>query len=225
MAFLANHLNCGAAELGRRTLPRAHQVVGFPRRSFLNGLFGVFQLLLACVLGLAALGAAPAPPKSEAEVKADYLLLFTKYIDWPAEAFTNANQSFVIGVIGDDAVGEALERRVKGRITQGGRKVTVVRARRLEDLVGCHLLFAGPAERRNLAELTGAARSNSTLTVCDAEALFIQGAMIKFVLVEGTVRFEVRLGPVERAGLSVHSGMLGSAKRVWPKTATTSGAP
>lgn len=192
------------------------------RRAWLRG-SGVWALTFT--LGLAAFGATPAPPQNEAEVKADYLFLFTKYVEWPAEMLGGAAQPIVIGVVGDDAVAEALERRVKGRTTQGGRKVTAVRARRPEDLAGCHVVFAGPAERRSLSELTAATRSKSTLTVCDADALFNQGAIIKLVLVEGTVRFEVKLGPLERAGLTAHSGMLGSAKRVWPKTSAGSDAP
>lgn len=190
----------------------------------------LLRLVVAVVLGFAAFtapvtGAAPEPPRSEAEVKADYLFLFTKYVEWPPEAFTTTNQPIVVGVIGDEAVGEALERRAKGRVTQGGRTVTVLCARRPEELAGCQLIFAGQIERRSLRELIEAARGQSTLTVCDTDALFSQGAMIKFVLLEGTVRFEVKLGPVERAGLNIHSGMLGSAKRVWPKTATSSEVP
>ena len=182
-------------------------------------------LALGCALGCAALVAAPAPPKTQAEVKADYLFLFTKYVEWPPEALAHTNQPVVIGVLGDEAVGEALERRAKGRVTQGGRPVTVLRARRPEDLAECHVIFVGQTERRSLGELTAAARHKATLTVCDTDALFNQGAMIKFVLAEGSVRFEVKLGPVERAGLNIHSGMLGSAKRVWPKTTTSSEAP
>lgn len=202
-----------------------------PRPSSVRGLSGhpwpryAAFLILFSVLCRAAFGAAPEPPKGEAEVKADYLFLFTKYVEWPAEVLGNPTQPIVIGVLGDDAVEEALERRVKGRTTQGGRKVITVRARRPEDLAGCHVVFAGPAERRSLRELAEAARSKSTLMVCDTETQFAQGAMIRLLLVDGTVRFEVKLGPMERAGLSAHSGMLGSAKRVWPKASASSNVP
>lgn len=221
MAFLANNFAQCRAE-GSTVSRLVNRGAAVCRRAWV---YSAAVWVLNFTLGLAAFGAAPAPPQNEAEVKADYLFLFTKYVEWPAETLGGTTKPIVIGVVGDDAVAEALERRVKGRTTQGGRKVTAVRARRPEDLVGCHVVFAGPAERRSLSELTAATRSKSTLTVCDADALFNQGAIIKLVLVEGTVRFEVKLGPLERAGLTAHSGMLGSAKRVWPKSSAGSDAP
>lgn len=42
--------------------------------------------------------------------------------------------------------------------------------------------------------------------------------MIKFSRVNETVRFEVKLDPAEKAGIKFGSGMLGSAKKVWPKS-------
>lgn len=227
MAFLADNLpaNFVAAEVRRRMQLRAERSGFLTRGPLASWTHQAAFLVLCFSLSFAALGAVPEPPKGAAEVKADYLFLFTKYVEWPADVMGGTNQPIVIGVVGDDAVAEALERRVKGRTTQGGRRVTAVRGRRPEDLVGCHVVFAGPAERRNLRELAEATRSNSTLMVCDTDAMFAQGAMIKLVMVEGTVRFEVKLGPMERAGLSAHSGMLGSAKRVWPRTSSGSDAP
>lgn len=227
MAFLADNLpaNLAAAEVSRRFPLRSDSSVSSPRRLLASWTHQAAFLVLFFSLSFSVLAAAPEPPKGAAEVKADYLFLFTKYVEWPADVMGGTNQPIVIGVVGDDAVAEALERRVKGRTTQGGRKVSAVRVRRTEDLVGCHVVFAGPAERRNLRDLIEATRSNSTLMVCDTDAMFAQGAMIKLVMVEGTVRFEVKLGPMERAGLSAHSGMLGSAKRVWPRTSSGSEAP
>jgi hypothetical protein len=204
---------------------RSDRSGSLPRRLRDSWPYRAAVLILFSFLRFAALAAVPEPPKGAAEVKADYLFLFTKYVEWPADVMRGTNQPIVIGVVGDDAVAEALERRVKGRTTQGGRKVTALRVRRIEDFAGCHVVFVGVGERRSLRDLVEATRSNSTLMVCDTDAMFAQGAMIKLVMVEGTVRFEVKMGPMERAGLSAHSGMLGSAKRVWPRTSSGSEAP
>ena len=208
MAFLADNL-------AMRLPLRQAAVRACNQRSALR------HLLLAFGLSLAAFGAAPEPPKNETEVKADYLFLFTKYVEWPAAALTKPGEPIVIGVIGDEAIGDALERRVEGRLTQSGRKVTIRRARQPADLGGCHVTFVGQGERGRLPKITEALGTQPTLTVCDAEGLFTQGLMIKFVLVEGSVRFEVKLEPVERVGLSIQSGMLASAKRVWRKASTS----
>lgn len=172
-------------------------------------------------VGLAGFAAAPAPPQNETEVKADYLFLFTKYVEWPAAALATPEQPMVIGVIGDEAIGDALVNRVEGRLTQGGRKVTIRRASQPADLVGCHVIFVGQGERGRWHQIAEAVGGQPTLTVCDAESLFAQGLMIRFVLLKGSVRFEVKLEPVERAGLGIQSGMLASAARVVRKTRTS----
>ncbi|MEN9572162.1 MAG: hypothetical protein RL514_17 [Verrucomicrobiota bacterium] len=190
-----------------------------------------FQLLLAFTLNLTAFGAAPvatppaAPVQPDFEVKAEYLFVFTKYVEWPAAALTKPDQSIVLGVLGDDAIGDALELKARGRLSQGGRKVTVLRARRAADLVGCHMVFVGQGERRNVREITEVLRDQPVLTVCDTEGLFTQGLMIKFVLINERVKFEVKLEPVQRVGLSIQSGMLGSASRVWRKASSSLEAP
>ncbi|PAW91510.1 MAG: hypothetical protein B9S33_00545 [Pedosphaera sp. Tous-C6FEB] len=186
--------------------------------------------LAACALWVFSVAAtstglaAPAQPQNEAEVKADYLFLFTKYVEWPAGVLAS-NQPIVIGVIGDEAVRDALARRVEGRFTQGGRKVTIRRAQQPADFADCHVLFVGQGERRIWADLAKSLRDKPVLTVCDTEARFTQDLMIKFGLMQGSVRFEVKLEPVERVGLSIQSGMLASATRVWRKSSSRLESP
>lgn len=189
-----------------------------------SGTGALWLLILSLGLAFAAFGAAPAPPQNEAEVKADYLFLFTKYVEWPAGLLAN-NEPIVVGVIGDEAVRDALARRVEGRITQGGRKVTIRRAQQPADFAGCHVLFVGQGERRIWADLAKSLRDKPVLTVCDTEARFTQDLMIKFGLMQGSVRFEVKLEPVERVGLSIQSGMLASATRVWRKSSSRLESP
>ena len=210
MALLADNLPVNPVPTERgRGRPSSLRLGSWSRRAAFLG--------LCFALCFATFGAAPEPPKGEAEVKANYLYLFTKYVEWPAGALAAADQPIVIGVLGDEATADALDGREAGRTTQGGRKVSVVRVRRPADLAGCHVIFVGKAERRSLREVTEGVRDQPALLVCETEAQFNQGAMIKFVLVGENLRFEVKLEPVERVGLSIQSGMLASANRVWRK--------
>lgn len=186
---------------------------GLARRTALG-----WVALLSLTLTLTSRAAPPAPPISETEVKADYLFLFTKYVEWPPSSFADTNRPVVVAVLGDDELAAALERRVAGRITQGGRQISVLRARRPADLDTCHIAFIGQEDRRVARETIESLRGRAVLTVCDQDGLFAQGLMIKFLLNAGSVRFEVKLDPVERAKLNIHSGMLGAAQRVWPKS-------
>jgi len=226
MEFLADHL-AAPRPLSPETAPapaaatRLGSAAG--RRSLLGWLAGG-ALWVFSVAATSTGWAAPARPQNEAEVKADYLFLFTKYVEWPAGLLAN-NEPIVVGVIGDEAVRDALARRVEGRITQGGRTVTIRRAQQPADFAGCHVLFVGQGERRIWGDLAPTLRDKPVLTVCDTEARFTQDLMIKFGLMQGSVRFEVKLEPVERVGLSIQSGMLASATRVWRKSSSRLESP
>lgn len=53
------------------------------------------------------------PALTEYEVKAMFLYNFTKYEDWPADAFPNAAAPITIGVLGKYKFGGALPKAVK----------------------------------------------------------------------------------------------------------------
>lgn len=147
------------------------------------------------------------------QVQAAYLCTFTKYTQWPAGVFTNTASPVVIGVLGEDPFGAVLERTVAGRSSHG-RKVTVRRARDVDALLNCHVIYISRSEQGRLPGILAALRNRPVLTVCDLDGSLEQGVMVKFSLVRDTVRFEVKLGPADRAGIKLGSGMLGAAKRV-----------
>ena len=73
---------------------------GLARRTALG-----WVALLSLTLTLASRAAPPAPPISETEVKADYLFLFTKYVEWPPSSFADTNRPVVVAVLGGLAGG------------------------------------------------------------------------------------------------------------------------
>ena len=167
-------------------------------------------------LGTAPLGAQPAYPPTEAGVKAGYLFNFTKYTDWPTNAFTNATAPLVLGVLGDDPFGAALDQTV-GKRTSQGRQVVLRRAREVAALQDCHAIFICRSEQARLPAILAALRASPVVTVCDTGAFFEQGVMIKFTLVQDRVRFEVRRDAAEQVGIKFSSGLLDAALQVWPK--------
>ncbi len=175
-----------------------------------------FALLGVTVLWAGDLRAQSGYPPVEAGVKAGYLLNFAKYTQWPAGAFASSTAPIVIGVLGEDPFGGVLDATLAGRSSQG-RKVVIRRARGAQALLDCHVVFISRSEQARLPAILATLGQAPVVTVCDADALFEQGVMIKLSLAGETVRFEVRLAPAERAGLKFGSGMLSAAKRIWPK--------
>ena len=61
---------------------------------------------------------AAAQDVTEPALKAAFIYNFAKFTEWPADAMA-AGAPFVLCVLGDAAVGDALERAVKGRVLAG----------------------------------------------------------------------------------------------------------
>src|SRR5580693_8957863 len=77
------------------------------------------SLLWALPSNAGAADGAAAAPGRECEIKAAFLYNFTKFVDWPAATFANADAPIVIGVLGDSPCAQALERLVKDRKVNG----------------------------------------------------------------------------------------------------------
>src|SRR5690242_16441540 len=90
-------------------------------------------LLLAC--GAGALDVASAAP-SAAEVEAVFLFNFSEFVDWPPQVFSDPRTPIVIGVLGSDPFGSALDDVVRGE-TVNGRALVVRRFEHMQDLPNC----------------------------------------------------------------------------------------
>jgi hypothetical protein len=146
---------------------------------------------------------------SEYEVKAAFLLNFTKFIAWPAAA-SPPDHSFPICVYGEDPFGKVLDQIVEGERVDN-RPVTV---RRISgSFTGpCRILFVGQSERdarKILAEVP-----QGVLTVGDDGGFLHQGGMIGLAVENRRVRFDVDLRAAARAGLRVSSRLLSVARSV-----------
>lgn len=165
--------------------------------------------LLALWLLAGAAFAQPARPDGglEVQVKAAYLYKFAGFVDWPGAAFVRPDSPLVIGVAGNDELAAQLEQVVAGR-SVAGHPLAVRRLARGDSPLGLHVLYGtGP----DGAALLAAARGLPLLTVGDAE---VPAGMIRFVVAEERLRFEVALGQVAPSGLKISARLLAAALRV-----------
>lgn len=165
-------------------------------------------LLLAL---LPALGALPARAAEEYEVKAAFLLNFTKFVAWPAAAFADARSPLAICVLGEDPFGDALDEMVKGEAVNG-HAVTVQRIRRAPDSKGCQVLYFGGGERS--AQELLADLDPGVLTVGEGDKFLREGGIIAFVVEDRRVRFDINQGAAARAMLMVSSRLMSVARNV-----------
>lgn len=150
----------------------------------------------------------------EYQVKAAYLLNFTRYVEWPSEAFEATGSPVMICVLGRDPFGSVLDATVLGRTTQG-RPVSVRRIKSASEAEGCHIVFVSRDTWRGQMDLTRALRALGVLTVGESDEFAQAGGVIGFVLQNETVRFVVNAAARDRAGLRISSRMLSLAAAVY----------
>lgn len=175
---------------------------------------GTLAMTLALAAWVGQLACAENALTLERRVKAAYLFKFGNYVEWPEGTFDRDDSPLRIGVAGDEAIAEELE-RTAARHTLGKRPVRVVRLRPGDAPGSVHILFVGrQAHGRNARLLTGAGR-DPVLTVTEsAERPPPPGIVIDLVVVDGRVRFEVFLEDAVRRNLKLGSALLAVARKV-----------
>jgi hypothetical protein len=146
-------------------------------------------------------------------VKAAYLYNFAHFVTWPPGR--QAEKAFSIGIAGPDPFGGALEKIVAGKAVNR-RPILITQATDSKDIEKCHILFIPRSEQPRLPTLLAALRGKNVLTVGETEDFIEAGGMIRFVLVDGSVKFEINPKAAEAVGLQVSSKLLNVAKIVHP---------
>lgn len=202
----------------------------------IRGLFASL-LLAALVMGVCAAQSAA----STVETKTGYLLNFAEFVEWPADAFTDAKAPFVVGVMGkDDPFGAELD-KLEGKIVNGrrleirrfkgvlefrgqetpGRRQESLRRRqeqKLEFMKSCHILFVSRAEKKFWSQIFKSLNSASVLTVGETDTFVQEGGMISFLDGEKKPHIAINLAAARRARLKISSKLLSLAKVIGAET-------
>jgi hypothetical protein len=153
----------------------------------------------------------------EYDVKALFLLNFTKYVAWPPAAFAGSNSPILIGVCGQSKLGEALDKAVAGK-SVGGRAIVIRQLKSTDDISECHILFVSDSESSRMREILEKAGALPILTVGEGAPFAQNGGIINFVLKNGNVRLEIDLAAARKAGLAISSRLLAVADVVKGKS-------
>ena len=170
-------------------------------------------VLLTLLAVLLSASSAAAQAASEYEVKAAFLYNFTKFVEWPPEAFAARSSQLKVCILGSDPFGRSLESVIQGEEVQG-RRLMLLRVNTLYDPGLCHILFISRTERERIPSILASVADAPVLTVSETDGFVDQGGTINFRILDGKVRFEINQGAAERAKLKVSSKLLSLATRV-----------
>ncbi|MBN1909862.1 MAG: DUF4154 domain-containing protein [Pirellulales bacterium] len=209
--------------------PRLAATVGVSRRARLLAWF------LAIALSAGGAGTALAQeeestyPTSSREytIKAAYLYNFARYVNWPDGTFANDDSPLVIGVLGENPFGNALQ-TIAERKKIDGRRLVIRQFSSLDQYTTCHVLFVvwniNEEEQKAVIKRLG---GSHVLLVGETPDFTKEGGVVSFYIEENRVRFEINVAAARRESLKISSKLLNLAKLVgqsngrWARMADT----
>jgi len=178
-----------------------------PRTEFL---LSVTVRVIAIAIMLMPMTAA-AQDVTEPALKAAFIYNFAKFTEWPVDAIA-AGAPLVLCVLGDPAIGGALERAVMGRTVAGHSMGVSQAAPDGQPLKGCHIAYVSGVTASQAAEVVAGLRDAPVLTISDVDGFTQMGGIAQFFFEHGQLRFDVHLASARRARLSISSKLLTLAR-------------
>jgi len=163
---------------------------------------------LTAALALTAATGAQGAANVEYAVKATYLYKFAPFVEWPASAFPSPASPFYLCVFGADPFGGTLDLAVNGQHVDA-HPVVVVRMQRVDASTRCHILYLGASRGQSSADVLSSVRGRPVLTVSEGG-----GAVIRFVVKNNRVRFDVDTAAAAANGVTISSRLLALANAV-----------
>jgi hypothetical protein len=172
------------------------------------GILNRLRILLAALLLALLVPIQAAPPSpNEYAVKAVFVYNFSRFIDWPRQAFESAGEPFIIGIVGEDPFGPLLAEAIQGEFYRG-RPIQIRHFRGPGDIGRCHLLFISQANAANLDAILASVAGRNVLTVGETEAFLDRGGMIALIAEQNRVRLRINPASLRTVNLSVSSKLL-----------------
>ena len=153
---------------------------------------------------------------SEYLIKAGFIFNFAKFVEWPTSAFAQPDSPIVIGILGTDPFGTIIDQIVQNKKI-GARGFVVKRLKwgnDVRELRDCKILFVSASEKAHIDEVVQIVKGQPILTVGETPGFAERGGIIRFVLEDNRVRFEVNVEAAHQAELTISSRLLTLARIV-----------
>ena len=149
----------------------------------------------------------------EANVKAAFLYNFTKFVEWPTEAFPKEDAPLIVGVFADEEFAATLRKLLEDKKAHG-HSFAVRRLTQNADAKTCQILFFRETETKRLGTIHDSIKRLPILTVGESDDFLDLGGMINLAFEDRKLRFDINPEPAENARLIVSSKLLRLAKKV-----------
>jgi len=164
-------------------------------------------LLLVLLFSVGSPGNARAQTISrEYSLKAAFLLNFAQFTAWPLTAFAHTNSPFVIGILGDDPFGSALDETLRGE-SWNGHPFVVRRNINLESACDCQLVFISRSEIKKVPAISARLKGKPVLTVADFDGTESRDIVVRLFTEKNRVRFRINIDLAKNSALDMEAAI------------------
>jgi hypothetical protein len=150
---------------------------------------------------------------NEDQIKAGYLFNFTRFVEWPAQAFATATSPMIVCVVGDSPLTNLLTDAAAGKVVNG-RTVSVKPLKASDEFRGCNLLFVGSAQARGAERILERLKEMSVLSVGEAPGFAEAGGVINFFTQDNKVKVEINLDAATHSNLKINAKLIAVSRLV-----------
>lgn len=161
-------------------------------------------------------GNATAPKIDDAQeykVKGAILFLFSKFVQYPSNVISS-NRPTVIGILGVNPFDNYLQELVT-KHTAKNRSFIIKHFKTVSEVENCHILFISSSEEAKIGSILQKLSRMPILTISDIENFCQKGGIVRLLIVDRNIGFEVNLEAAKKAGLSIGSQMLNLAVNIY----------
>lgn len=173
----------------------------------------IYLLALSVVLWAPLLAPAQTGVSREYNIKAVFLYNFTRFAEWPDDAFKSPSEDFIIGIAGNDPFGGVLDQTVAGEKVNG-HPIVIQRYASADDVQKCQILFISATQKEDVQQIIKSLDGSSTLTVGDMPDFVREGGMIGFKLEDNKIKLQINLAVVKSSQITISSKLLRLAEIV-----------
>ena len=174
-----------------------------------HGVAALGMRLFALVLLPLVLASASDPREADKDttaiVQASYIYNIAKLVEWKDPA--QKSGPFIISVLGSSNLYQELVKKYASK-SIGMQAIEVRKLARTTEVERCHILFVGQSELAMLPALYKKLEKQSTLLVTEYPDAMEDGAVVNFVRVANTLKYEISVVNARKHKLEVGSTLV-----------------
>ncbi|MBS1949612.1 MAG: YfiR family protein [Bacteroidetes bacterium] len=131
---------------------------------------------------------------------------FLKYIQWPDDS----NPEFVVGVLGEDNVFNALKNYYDGK-PKGSKKFSIKKLTDVSETVTSSVVYIGKGRSNDFENVKNVVIGKPILTITDSFNLGKKGSCINFKVIDDKLKFEINQAAMNSNNLKVAGQLISMA--------------